>query len=60
MMLRWYLISHGVGVELTHVRALILGLHVGNVQLPHGRCKVLHGHARVVRYDVGVDGLDGL
>ena len=53
-----YLTSHGVGVELAHVGTLVVGLGVGNVQLPYGRREMVDGDALVVCYDVGVNGLD--
>ena len=52
--------SHGVGVDLTHVPASVLLLHVSNVELPLLVLPVGERHPLVPGDDAVVDGQDGL
>ena len=51
---------HGVGVDLAHVPASVLLLHISNVQLPLLVFPVGERHPLVPRDDAVVDGQDGL
>ena len=51
---------HGVGIDLTHVPASVLLLHVSNVQLPLFVLPVGERHPLVPGDDAVVDGQDGL
>ena len=51
---------HGVRVDLAHVPAAVLLLHISNVQLPLLVFPVGEGHPLVPGDDAVVDGQDGL
>ena len=54
------LADHGLGVDLTHVVARVIPLHVPDVELPRVDPIVGDGHPGVVGHHVVVDGQDGL
>lgn len=55
-----YLASHWIRVDLTHIRARVIHLDVGDMQFPSVVSIVSHREPRVVSHHVCVDGENGL